>query len=167
MGVVESFGQHFLGEEIVSDESAQALADLILALLDDGRVRNRETEWMAEQCRDREPVGDGSHHGRLCCCPHVTDPVVIGLLPAGDDEDDGGEDQERSGEPLHAPQIVPPLFVVVHREHVVGDQSLAKSRLACSAAFARTSAASTVVTTPLSSTLRPSITTSIGRTSVV
>ena len=72
-------GQHPLGDdrarqEVGLQELAQAGADLVLAVGDDGGVRDRDAERVAEQRRDREPVGEPADHRRLGRGPHVADP---------------------------------------------------------------------------------------------
>ena len=49
-----------LGEDVVGDEAAERPAEPRLLRRDDGGVRDRQAERMAEQRGDREPVGDAA-----------------------------------------------------------------------------------------------------------
>ena len=103
---VQTLDQHILGEEVALDELAQAAPDLVLAARDDRRVRDRDTEWVAEQRRHGEPVGERTDHRRLGAGPHVTDPVPLVLVRLGEEEDDRGEHQQRRRDGLHPPEVV-------------------------------------------------------------
>ena len=61
----EPLGEHLAGEEVALHELAEAAPDLVLALRDDRRVRDRQAERVAEQRGDGEPVGERADHRRL------------------------------------------------------------------------------------------------------
>ena len=48
------------GEDVLGDEAAERLAEPFLLVRDDGGVRDREAERVAEQGGDGEPVGDAA-----------------------------------------------------------------------------------------------------------
>ena len=52
-------------EEVLAHELLQAPAEVVLALRDQRRVRDRQPERVLEQRRHREPVRDRAHHRRL------------------------------------------------------------------------------------------------------
>ena len=88
----QALGDHLAGEEVALHELAEAAPDLVLALGDDRRVRDRQPERVAEQRRHGEPVGQRADHRRLGAGPHVADPRgAVVLVLRGDEEDDGGE----------------------------------------------------------------------------
>ena len=103
LGAGESLTDHFRGQEVALHEVAEAAPDVVLALRDDRRVRNRDTERVAEQRGDSEPVGEGADHRRLGRRLDVADPRRLVLEHAGDDEHNGGEHQQTSGKQLHPP----------------------------------------------------------------
>jgi hypothetical protein len=67
------------GEEVALHELAEAAPDVVLAARDDRRMRDRDTEWIAEQRCHGEPVGEGADHRRLGGSPHVAEPRVLVL----------------------------------------------------------------------------------------
>ena len=87
--------------KLVCDELAERAADLVLAVRDDRRVRDRDAERMAEQGGDGEPVGERADHRRLGEGADVADPAVLLLLPAGDEEDDGDDNRSAVANDLH------------------------------------------------------------------
>ncbi len=52
-------------EEVLADELLQPAPELVLALRDQRRVRDRDAERVLEERRDGEPVGDRADHRRL------------------------------------------------------------------------------------------------------
>ena len=86
------------------DELAEAAADLILALRDDRRVRNREAQRVAEQRRHGEPVGECADHRRLGDGADVSHPRARVLVDFGDHEHDCCDHQERGGHQFHTAQ---------------------------------------------------------------
>ena len=112
MRLVETVVEDLLGEEVVLHELAERLADLILAVRDDRRVRNGHAERMTEQCGDREPVGERADHRRLGEGADGSDGRVVRLLPAGDEVDDRDEHQQTERERLHPAHRCAPLEIV-------------------------------------------------------
>ncbi len=53
------------GEDVVGDEPPERAAQPFLFVRNDRGVRDRDAEWMAEQRRHREPVGDAADEARL------------------------------------------------------------------------------------------------------
>ena len=53
------------GEHVGGDEAAEGGAETLLLVRDDGGVRDRDAERMAEQRGDREPVGDAADEAGL------------------------------------------------------------------------------------------------------
>ena len=53
------------GEHVGGDEAAEGGAETLLLVGDDGGVRDRDAERVAEQRGDREPVGDAADEARL------------------------------------------------------------------------------------------------------
>ena len=95
-------GAHPLGDRVGREEAAlhevaQRLAELVLALGDDRRVRDRQAERVAEQGHHREPVGQPADHRRLGGRLQVAHPSV----PAGHSRDGehGGDDEEEGCRP--------------------------------------------------------------------
>ena len=63
---VAQLGLDHLGRhEVLPDERAEALAELVLLALDDRGVRDRDAQRMLEQRGHREPVGQRTDHARL------------------------------------------------------------------------------------------------------
>src|SRR5258705_13117695 len=74
--------------EVLPNEGAEALTELILLLLDDRGVRDRDPKRMFEQRGAREPVGPPPAHARLGGGPDVSNPWgrtpacrAVGLRP--------------------------------------------------------------------------------------
>ena len=63
-------------QEILLEEIGQRLADPVLVAGDDGRVRDRQAERVAEQRRHREPVGQAADHRCLGEGLHIADPGI-------------------------------------------------------------------------------------------
>ena len=104
-------------EEVALHEVAEAAADVVLALGDDRRVRDRDAERVAEQRRDGKPVGECADHRRLGGGLDVADPRRLVLERPGDDEHDGGEHQQGRREKLHPPQIADARWIGSQRVH--------------------------------------------------
>ena len=99
--------------EVLPDEGAQTLSQLVFLAFDDRGVRDRYPERVFEQRRDREPVGEGTHHACFGCGGHIPDPRsgTVGLGPAADQEQNSGPDQETQCDDLHSPQSTAALGV--------------------------------------------------------
>eukprot|EP01037_Dinobryon_pediforme_P005495 gene5496-5550_t len=61
----EGSGDFGLGEDVAGDEAAEGAAEALLLLGDDGGVRDRQAERVAEQRGDGEPVGDAADESGL------------------------------------------------------------------------------------------------------
>jgi hypothetical protein len=86
-GVADPFGQDIGIEEVFLHELAQRCGELVLALDQQGSVRNRQAKRSAEQSRHREPVCDASDHGSLGAGLHVTKENPMGARHSYSDED--------------------------------------------------------------------------------
>ena len=75
----EAFVQYLPGQEVGLHELAERAADLVLAVRDDGRVRNRYPERVAEERGHREPVGQGTDHRRFRERADDSPPIRGGL----------------------------------------------------------------------------------------
>ena len=60
---VHAGDQRVGAEEFVADEFGEVIGDACLVRRQDGRVRDRQAERVAEQRDDREPVGQRADHG--------------------------------------------------------------------------------------------------------
>ena len=92
--------------KFVPTNSPSPAAHLVLARRDDRRVRDREPQRVAEQRRDREPVGQRADHRRLGAGLHVADPALR-VRPDGHDGhdvDQRGQDEQTRGHSLHPAQ---------------------------------------------------------------
>ena len=99
-----------LGQEVLPDEVAEAVAEHVLLGRDDRGVRDRQAQRATEQRRDREPVGQRADHAGLGRRPHVADPArpVVDLPPASQQEDHGRDQEQPGGQPLHPAQVTFP-----------------------------------------------------------
>ena len=104
----QSFVHHRGSKEIVGDETAERLADPLLVVRDDRRMRNRQAERMAEQSDDREPVGAGADHAGFGKSPQIGQPRPFDLDDVGRDEDRGHQRQQSGCEKPHPPQVAQP-----------------------------------------------------------
>ena len=96
---------HRRREEIVLEEIRQGIADPVLVARDDRGVRDRQAERMAEQGRDREPVGDATDQTRLGEGADEA-PGGMGVGEIGDgDEDRRHPRKHRRGQGPHAARI--------------------------------------------------------------
>jgi hypothetical protein len=100
----QSFVHHRGSKEIVGDEIAERLADPVLVVGDDTRVRYRQSERPPEQSDDREPVGASADHAGFGKRAHVRDPRPVELDGGGDDEDRCHQHKEKGRKEPHAPQ---------------------------------------------------------------
>ncbi len=89
-------------QEILLEEVGQRLADPVLVARDDRGVRDRQAERVAEQRRDREPVGKAADHRRFGERLDVAEPGIVRLERAGGGEHRGHHDQQAGGDDLHA-----------------------------------------------------------------
>ena len=114
-GQVEA-GQHTRdlvgGEHVGGDEAAERGAEPLLLVRDDGGVRDRDAERMAEQRGDREPVGDAADEAGL-----GGGLEQVGGEPGGQrvaaERQRGHQDQQRGGEGPVAAQRAPGFGVGV------------------------------------------------------
>ena len=53
------------GEDVIGDEAPECATQPLLLVRDDRGVRDGDAERVAEQRRDREPVGDATDESRL------------------------------------------------------------------------------------------------------
>ena len=92
--------------EVLPDEGAQTLAQLVLLALDDRGVRDRYPQRVLEQRRHREPVGQRTDHARFRRGGDITGPraCAVGLGPLAEEEQHSGPDQETQRDDLHSPQ---------------------------------------------------------------
>jgi hypothetical protein len=90
---------------MVLDEVADDPADPVLLAADDGRVGNRETQGMAEQRRDREPIGQRADHSRLGESAHETHPGVAALQQQRAHKQQCDCHQQPGGEQLHPTKL--------------------------------------------------------------
>ena len=94
MGFLDPFDEGVGVQEVALDEFAQASADRIFAARNEGGVRDRDSERMAEQGSDCEPVSDPTDHGRLRRCPDVAgNPLTVAEEESGDEYNSGDDEQ--------------------------------------------------------------------------
>ena len=93
-------------EEVLADESCERTADLVLALRNDGGVRNRQAERMPEERRHGKPVREPADDRRFGERPDHTEPGVGLAQHARDDEECRGSDQQSGRHPFHAAQAL-------------------------------------------------------------
>ena len=93
------------GEEILLHEAAKALADAVLVVRNDRRVRNRQSQGTAKQRNDGEPIGDRAHDGRLGEGLDPCGPWMRGNAERRYGEQRHHRQQQRQRDPLHSPQI--------------------------------------------------------------
>jgi len=94
------------GEEVLLDEAGQTLADLVLLARDDGGVRDRDPQRMAEQRSDGEPVGEPADHRRLGGCLDITPRTRTVAHGPADHVHHRGDQQQAAGDPFHPAQRV-------------------------------------------------------------
>jgi hypothetical protein len=87
-----------LVEEVLSHEVLEPLAEIVLALRDQRRVRDRQPERVLEQRGHREPVRDRTHHRRLGA---GVDEAEEAVLVERHDVDGGGEEEQRHRDGAH------------------------------------------------------------------
>ena len=104
---------HIGREEVLPHEGPEPFTQLVLLALDDGRVRDLEPEWVAEQRGDGKPVGQGADHPGFSGRPDIPEPTgaATGLTPSAGQEDHGRAEQKTQGHGLHLAQIAGPLGV--------------------------------------------------------
>ena len=105
-------------EEVLPHELLERAAQLVLALRDQRRVRDRQPERVLEERGDREPVRDRAHHRRLGA---GVDEAPEPVLAERRDVHDRGQDQQADGERAHPAQALAPALVGIgvgrdHRE---------------------------------------------------
>ena len=101
-----------LGEEVRPHEVSEVATDRVLARGDDGRVRDGQSERTLEQRRDREPVGQRTHHAGLGRGSHISGPPdAIALEHERDHVNDRRGDQGPDGHQFHASQAAQLLVV--------------------------------------------------------
>lgn len=98
-------GQHLRrAEKVVAEEVGQLLADAVLVAGDDGGVRDRQAEGVAEQRHHRKPVGHRTHHGGLRKRGHIAPGGVAWREPGGQRVERCGRHQQAQRQRLHARQ---------------------------------------------------------------
>ena len=113
LSFAQALGDALGGEEVVGDERPQPGADVVLAFLDDRRVRDRDAHRVLEERGDGKPVGQTAHHARLGGGSHVGHPP--GSVVAGDrrgDEHGGGDEEQTDRNRLHPAQFGPPSHLI-------------------------------------------------------
>ena len=65
-------------EEELSDEATEVLGELVFLRRDQRGVWNRGTQWVAEQRRHGEPVGEPTDHRGFTACPQELVSLVRG-----------------------------------------------------------------------------------------
>ena len=83
------------GHHVVGDEAAQRAAQTLLLMRDDGGVRDRNAERMAEQRGDGEPVGDPADEAGFCRGAQQVGGVAGRQRVAGQRE--GGHQGQQAG----------------------------------------------------------------------
>ena len=106
----DAIGEHIGVEEVLLNELAERLGELVLPLDDDRRVRYRQAERTAEQRGDREPVGDTADHGRLETRLQVTGQRPVRADRGHHHESDGDRAEQRGGATAGSGQAAHPLF---------------------------------------------------------
>ena len=125
--VGKSFADDVARHEVGFDELAERSTDLILAVLDDCGVRNRDAERMPEQCRHREPVGKRADHRGFGKGPDIT-PCRAGVLVGPrDDVQRRCREQQHERQALHPPQSGDALEII-HRLGPVQSGSCRQAR---------------------------------------
>jgi hypothetical protein len=76
-------------QEVALDERSERAADAVLSRWNNGGVRDRYPERVAEERRDREPVREPAHHRGFGRRAHETQPCEAGLQQARDEVHDG------------------------------------------------------------------------------
>ena len=113
LGVAQLGLDHLRRHEVLPDEGAEALAELVLLALDDRGVRDRDAQRVLEQRGHREPVGQRADHAGLArrrrSRPRRAAPLR--LRPPADQEHHRGADQEAQRDHLHPAQAAAPLGV--------------------------------------------------------
>jgi len=92
-------------QKVVGDETAERGPDALPVARNDGRVRDRNAERMAEQGDDREPVGAGADHAGFRERSHVRQPRPVESGERGRDEHHDHQCQQRGRDDAHAPQV--------------------------------------------------------------
>jgi hypothetical protein len=100
--VAHAARDHRRDEKIFLEEIRKRLADTILVAGDDRRMRDRQAERVAEQSRDREPVGEAADHRGFRECLHISEARPQMLEGAGGNEDRRHHQQQAGGGELHA-----------------------------------------------------------------
>ena len=90
-------GEDVAIEEVLLHELAEGGGELVLALDEHRRVRYRQAEGMAEDCRHREPVRHAADHGRLGPGLHEAEEGPVRADRGHDDEQDGHNAEEGGG----------------------------------------------------------------------
>jgi hypothetical protein len=100
----ELVAHHVLGQEVLADEVAEAVAELVLLARDDRGVRDRQAHRPPEERGDGEPVGQRADHRGLGGGADVAHPVrrADRLAPPREQEDHGRTQQETGRQHLHA-----------------------------------------------------------------
>ena len=92
-------------EEMLLDEFAELVGDAMLVVLDDGGVRNRQSQRPAEQRHNRVPVRKSADGCGFCKCRHETPYRVKMLQGACGHKHRETSDQHQRRQQLDAPEF--------------------------------------------------------------
>ncbi len=106
----DPLGENISGEEIFLHELAQRGGELVLALDNQGRVRDGQAERAAEERRHREPVCDASDHGGLGASLDVAEESPVHARCRHREEQCSHRRQESGRAPAGGPQPPFPQF---------------------------------------------------------
>ena len=99
---LRQLGEHLFGaEKVRADEGREVLADPVLVARDDRRVRDRQSERVAEERHDREPVRDRADHRGLRECRHIAPRRMKRDQRRGRKVDKPGRGEEAECDRLH------------------------------------------------------------------
>src|SRR6266702_7975403 len=102
--------QGIAGKKLAPDKVGQVSGNGVLLVFNDGSMRNRHTQWVAEQRHNRKPVRQGADHGRLRKSGEPL-PGAMPLLGAGHHKQYGRANHQSRGYSLVSDQY---SFSVVH-----------------------------------------------------
>lgn len=99
-----------LGQEVVGHEVLQVAANLVLALRNDRRMRDRQTQRMPEERGHGEPVSKRTDHGCLRAGIDIT-PAAGVIQTQGHGIDRCGQDEQRQRDQAHPPKSAAALLI--------------------------------------------------------
>ena len=126
-------------EEIVGDEAAERRPDSALVFRHDGGVGNRQSERMAKERDDGEPVGACSHHARFRERAEIGRPGPGRRRPTRQEIDRGHHDKQHRGDRAHPAQLGPLLRLGLDEVRISGRDGLGRgwSKLCHRSGYAR------------------------------